>query len=151
MHCVNPLTAIGLLKRAHDEYKARAVIQTAAASQLGRMVVRIARDDGIPLINIVRREEHVKILTELGAENILNSSEEGFAEKLGELAKKLNATVCLEAIGGPITGLIMSKMPPKSIVILYGCLSEQNVSDVNPLMLLGKNQRLEGFMLPDWL
>ena len=42
MHCVNPLTAIGMLQRARSEYKAAAVIQTAAASQLGRMVVRLA-------------------------------------------------------------------------------------------------------------
>jgi NADPH2:quinone reductase len=42
------------------------------------MVVRIAQEDGIPLINIVRREEHVKILKDLGAEYILNSSEPGF-------------------------------------------------------------------------
>ena len=56
MHCVNPLTAIGMLDKA-KQYKAQAVIQTAAASQLGRMIVRLAREDGVPLINIVRREE----------------------------------------------------------------------------------------------
>lgn len=56
MHCVNPLTAIGMIDKA-KQYKAQAIIQTAAASQLGRMVVRLAQEDGIPLINIVRRQE----------------------------------------------------------------------------------------------
>ncbi len=56
MHCVNPLTAIGLLEKA-KEYKAQAAIQTAAASQLGRMLVILARQYNIPLINIVRKEE----------------------------------------------------------------------------------------------
>lgn len=104
MHFVNPMTAIGMLRRARDEYKAQAVIQTAAASQLGRMVVRIAQQDGIPLINIVRKEEQEKILRDLGAEHVLNSSEPDFNKKMTELAKKLRATVCLEAIGGKFTG-----------------------------------------------
>jgi len=50
-----------------------------------------------------------------------------------------------------MTGLIMSKMPSNSICILYGLLSEQPVGDIDPLLLIGRNQRLEGFMLPDWL
>jgi NADPH:quinone reductase len=58
----------------------------------------------MPLINIVRKEEQVKILKELGAEHVLNSSEPNFWENLGELAKKLRATVCFEAIGGKTTG-----------------------------------------------
>ena len=61
MHCVNPLTAIGLLEKAKD-YKAQAIIQTAAASQLGRMLVILARQYKIPLINVVRKEEQVKLL-----------------------------------------------------------------------------------------
>ena len=88
------------------------------------MVVRLAQEDGIPLINIVRKEEQVKILKELGAEHVLNSSEPGFEENLRELAKKMRATVCFEAIGGKFTGLVMSCMPANSICMLYGLLSE---------------------------
>ena len=77
MHCVNPLTAIGLLDKA-KEYGAQAVIQTAAASQLGRMVNVLAREQNMPLINIVRKEEQVKILKDMGAEHVLNSNDEGF-------------------------------------------------------------------------
>ena len=58
----------------------------------------------MPLINIVRREEQVKILKDMGAEHVLNSSDEGFWDQLGELAKRLRATVCFEAIGGKTTG-----------------------------------------------
>jgi len=63
-------------------------------------------------------------LKDLGAEHILNSSEPDFLEKLGELAKKLKATMCFEAVAGDITGEIMSKMPYGSKCIVYGCLSE---------------------------
>ena len=81
MHCVNPLTAIGLLDRC-KQYKGQALIQTAAASQLGRMIIRLAREDGVPLINIVRKEDQAKMLRDLGAENVLNSTDADFPEKL---------------------------------------------------------------------
>jgi len=53
---VNPITAVGLMDKA-KQYKARAVIQTGAASQLGRMIIRLANEKNVTLINIVRREE----------------------------------------------------------------------------------------------
>lgn len=103
MHFVNPLTAIGLLDRAKLN-KAQAIVQTAACSQLGRMIVRLCQEAKIPLINIVRKEEQVTILKEMGCEYILNSSDPDFFENFGELAKKMKATVCFEAIAGSFTG-----------------------------------------------
>ncbi len=81
----------------------------------------------------------MKLLKELGAEHVLNSSEPDFNKKLSELAKRLRATVCFEAIGGKFTGQVMSCMPSGSICMLYGLLSEQAVSDIDPLLLLGRN------------
>lgn len=103
MHCVNPLTAICLVDSV-IAYKSRAAIQTAAASQLGRMVIRICAEKGLPLINIVRRQEQADMLKDLGCEHILNSGDTDFLPRLKELAKQLEAKVCLEAIGGEITG-----------------------------------------------
>ena len=75
---VNPLTAIGLLDKC-KEYKARGVIQTGASSQLGKMIIKVMRQAGIPLINVVRREEQVKVLKEeYGADYVLNSADENF-------------------------------------------------------------------------
>ena len=93
----------------------------------------------------------MKILQDLGAENILNSTDADFPQKLQDLAKQLRATVVLEAIGGKMTGQILSKMPSNSTCMLYGCLSEQPVGDVDPLLLIGRNQRIEGFLVSEWL
>jgi len=57
MQFVNPLTSICLLHRAKNELKSAAVVQTGAASQLGRMLIYLAKEEKVPLINIVRREE----------------------------------------------------------------------------------------------
>ena len=56
MHFVNPLTAIGLVERI-QQYKGQAAVQTCAAGQLGRMIIKICEQNRIPLINIVRRDE----------------------------------------------------------------------------------------------
>ena len=104
---VNPLTAIGFLDKC-KEYKARAVVQTAAASQLGRMVIKLFKENRIPLINVVRRAEQVEMLQkEYGAEYVLNSSDQDFDEKLYELCKKLDANVGLECIAGEMPGRIL--------------------------------------------
>lgn len=63
MSFVNPLTALGLLDKI-KKLKARAAVQTGAASQLGRMLIKLCQRDKIPLINIVRREEQVSMLKE---------------------------------------------------------------------------------------
>ncbi len=90
-------------------------------------------------------------MKDLGAEHVLNSSEPNFDEELGKLVRRLNATVCFEAISGSATSQIMKVMPSKSITIVYGLLSEQSISDIDPLLLIGRNQRIEGFFLGHWL
>ena len=59
--------------------------------------------------------------------------------------------MCFEAVAGDITGEIMSKMPYGSKCIVYGCLSEQPVGGIEALTLIGRNQKLEGFILNNWI
>lgn len=75
----------------------------------------------------------------MGCEHILNQSDPEFLEKLASLAKKLKATVCFDAIAGKISGQILSKMPFKSTCIVYGCLSEQDIGEIDPIVLIGRN------------
>lgn len=84
---ISPLTAIGLVDRVKF-YKAKAVIQTVAAGQIGRMVHKLLQKEGIKVINIVRREEQVTMLkNEEKCEHVLNSTADDFEEKLKELTK----------------------------------------------------------------
>ena len=148
---VNPLTAIGLLDRCKAR-GARAVIQTGAASQLGRMIIKLFRENGIPLINVVRRNEQIKMLKEdYGADYVLNSESETFDKELYELSKKLNANVALECVSGELTGRIMQVLAVGGTCILYGQLSEQKVGPINPIILIFKHQTLESFLLPYWI
>ena len=86
MSIVNPLTALAFL----DILKTKGLkvaINTAAASQLGRMMQRHFQAEGVSLINIVRRAQQVEILKKEGAKYVLNSSEPDFQESLKKLTK----------------------------------------------------------------
>merc|ERR1719330_1006490 len=72
---VNPLTALGMVKTMKAEGHT-GIVHTAAASQLGQMLVKICKADGVPLVNVVRRQEQEDILKSIGAEHVVNSSSE---------------------------------------------------------------------------
>ena len=72
------------------------------------MILKLAQKNKIPLINIVRREEQVTLLKKkYGAKHVLNSSEDGFLEKVKELAKELKATALIECVAGNLTGQLI--------------------------------------------
>lgn len=151
MFFVNPLTAMGLVQRIKDN-KSPAAIQTGAASQCGRMIIKLCQLENIPLINVVRREEQVKLLKEqYGAKHVLNSSSETFFEDIKKLAAELKATTCIECVGGPFTAQLMEVLPSRSHVALYGCLSEKPLEGIDPLQMIGRNQVLRSFILGTYI
>lgn len=96
---VNPLTVLGFLDTMRREGH-RAIVHTAAASNLGRMLIRACAADGVPLVNIVRRQEHVADLRSLGAEHVVDSSAPGFLDDLTDAVAATGATLAFDAVGG---------------------------------------------------
>ena len=96
---VNPLTALGMVETMRREGH-RALVHTAAASNLGQMLNRICIADGIALVNIVRRPEQARLLRELGARHVCDASAPTFLEELTEALATTGATLAFDAIGG---------------------------------------------------
>ena len=147
---VNPLTAMGLLDTA-KRHRHPAAVQTAAASQLGRMILAIAKMAGYPVINVVRSNAQVELLRSLGAQHVLDSSEDGFTERLKTACTRLGATVAFEAVGGDTTGAIINHMPPGSAAYVYGALSGDPCGNIDPIELIFKDKSVSGFYLGEWL
>ena len=95
----NPMTALAMVEEARLEGH-QAIVHTAAASNLGQMLVRICKEDGIPLVNIVRREEQADLLKGVGAEYVCNSSAPTFREDLRKAIAETGARIAFDAIGG---------------------------------------------------
>ena len=110
---VNPLTALGFTETMKLENHT-ALVHTAAASNLGQMLVKICLADDIPLVNIVRKEEHVELLKKLGAKYICNTSDENFMKNLIDCLVETVATLGSDATGGgnegKLAGQILSAM-----------------------------------------
>lgn len=96
---VNPLTALGMTETMRLEGHT-ALVHTAAASNLGQMLNRLCQADGIALVNVVRRDEQADLLRAAGADHVVVSSAETFADDLTEAITATGATIAFDAIGG---------------------------------------------------
>jgi NADPH:quinone reductase len=96
---INPLTALGMIETMRREGHT-ALVHTAAASNLGQMLHRLCRAEGIPLVNIVRSASQVALLRELGAKYVLDSTTPAFADDLTDVIAATGATLGFDAIGG---------------------------------------------------
>jgi NADPH:quinone reductase-like Zn-dependent oxidoreductase len=96
---VNPLTALGMTETMKREGH-KALVHTAAASNLGQMLVKICNEDGIGLVNIVRSPAQAKILKDIGAKHVVDSSAASFRDDLVQALVETGATIAFDAIGG---------------------------------------------------
>ncbi len=96
---VNPLTALAMVETMRREGHS-ALIHTAAASNLGQMLNRICIADGVKLVNIVRSAAQAKILQDIGAQYVVDSTAPDFRERLTDAVAETGATLAFDAIGG---------------------------------------------------
>jgi NADPH2:quinone reductase len=96
---VNPLTALGMVETMRSEGHT-ALVHTAAASNLGRMLIRVCDKERIALVNIVRNQSQVELLRSMGAAHVYNSSSPAFVQELIEALSDTGATIAFDAIGG---------------------------------------------------
>ena len=107
---VNPLTALGMVETMRAEGH-KALVHTAAASNLGQMLNKICLKDGVPLVNIVRSAEQAKILHDIGAKWVVDSTSPDFIEELTNALAETGATLAFDAIGGgKLAGQILAAM-----------------------------------------
>lgn len=148
MMMVNPLTALAffdMVKRGRHA----AVINTAAASALGRMILRLGLSAQVPVINIVRRPEQIQLLRSVGAQFVLSTSEPNFLTELQRLSHTLNATLILDAVGGELFRQLVDVTPIGSTIMVYGNLSGEQHS-FQPSALWKEDKRIAGFFLGTW-
>ncbi|TWT06108.1 zinc-binding dehydrogenase [Reyranella sp. CPCC 100927] len=96
---VNPLTALGMTETMKREGH-KALVHTAAASNLGQMLNKICLEDGIGLVNIVRSAAQAKTLRDIGARHVVDSTASSFTDDLTQALVDTGATIAFDAIGG---------------------------------------------------
>lgn len=147
---VNPFTAYGFI----DQAKANghtAMVQSAAASQAGRIINAIANQDGMTVLNIVRREEQAELLRGLGAKHILNSSDADFDEQLRKRIADLGITIAFDAVSGPMVGTLFNALPAGGTVYVYGGLDDTPIGNIDRKELIFSDKSITGFFLGSWM
>ena len=107
---VNPLTSLAMVETMRMENHS-ALVHTAAGSNLGQMLIKICLSEEVPLVNIIRKEEHVNKLADIGAKYVCNSSRDTFLEDLINAIIETKATIAFDATGGgKLSGQILTAM-----------------------------------------
>jgi len=144
MSQINPKTCMGFWHYiSQDNHKA--IIQTAAASALGKMLIKLCKTKGVDTINVVRGKKNMEILSKLGAEHILDSESPSFEKELGEKIEKLKPTGFFDAVGGELTGKIFNPMPMKSVLYVYGSLQSADLLGIKGTDLRYKDKTIRGY------
>jgi NADPH2:quinone reductase len=147
--CINPFTAYALFRMALEKHSG-AIIQNGASGQIGIFIRTLARSSGIPVINLVRKDEHISELAQQGEKFVINLNDPDFENDLKALAHEQHAMIAFDAVGGDNSGAILNAMPPGSEIVVYGGLSGKPIGMINPLDIIFKSKTLRGFNLGDW-
>ncbi|UAB79400.1 zinc-binding dehydrogenase [Erythrobacter sp. SCSIO 43205] len=161
---VNPMTALGFVENAKMDGQ-KAIVHTAAASNLGQMLIKICAEDGIELVNIVRKSEHVEMLKGLGAKYVVNSSDDDFMDQLRSAIDATDAFYGFDPIGGgKATDTVFKAMEQVAVSKMteysrYGSNQEKRMFiygrlDMSPTMLTpsyGFGWTLSGWLLTPFL
>ncbi|MEO1043986.1 MAG: zinc-binding dehydrogenase [Pseudomonadota bacterium] len=129
---VNPLTALSMVEVLKMEGH-KALVHTAAASNLGQMLNRICQADGVDLVNIVRKQEQVDMLKSMGAKYVVNSSDQDFLAQLTDAVHETGATLAFDATGGGtlasdiLTAMEMAAARTPSEYSIYGSTTHKQV------------------------
>jgi len=146
---VNPCTSVCLVERAKT-LGAKAIVINAAASQVGKGIIRYANMHNIKTIATVRSESNVDALKALGADAVLLNTTQDYKDELKAVCHKFKATVLLDAVADIDTPETLKAMPNNSTAIVYGRLTDTHdpiggmfsVSD-----MIFRNAKIEGFWL----
>ena len=147
---VNPLTALAMFDIVKQEGE-KAFIMTAGASQLCKLIIGLAKEEGFRPIVTVRRDDQIPLLQEIGAAHVLNEKAPDFKAALREVVKAEQPRIFLDAVTGPLASTIFDVMPKRSRWIIYGRLDPDTTIIQEPGQMIFQHKHIEGFWLSEWM
>lgn len=146
---VNPASALVMTRYVLRVPPGAWLLQTAAGSALGRMVIRLGREEGFHTINVVRRREQREELLRLGGDAVICSSDESISERVDLLTSGTGVPFALDAVGGKTGSDAALALGANGRLLVYGTLSMEPIT-IDPRALLVNHKTIEGFWLSEW-
>lgn len=147
---VNPLTALAMFDIVKEEGQ-KSFIVSAGASQLCKLMIGAAKDEGYAPIAIVRRDSQIEPLKSLGAAHVLNSESPTFLEDFRAISKSEKPRVFLDAVSNQTSAQIFDAMPNRGRWVIYGKLDQELPTIMQPGQMIFQSKRIEGFWLTRWM
>jgi NADPH:quinone reductase-like Zn-dependent oxidoreductase len=154
---VNPLTALLLVARELDVQPGEWLLQTAAGSTVGRLVIQLARHLGIRTINVVRRRDAVDEIIALGGDEVICTEDEDLLQRVTEIAGPAGVHKAIDCVAGPVGAQVSQALAPGGEVVVYGALSTHRQTDPAALTiplparsLVYEAKMVRGFWLNRW-
>jgi NADPH2:quinone reductase len=145
---VNPGTALVMTRWVLRVPPGAWLLQTAAASALGKMVIRLGHHFGFRTINLVRRPDQAEQLRQLGADEVIAGTE-GIEERVQELTGGAGVRYALDCVGGSMGQQAVRALGTGGRMLIYGTLSGEPIP-LEPRRLMVGQKRIEGFWMSEW-
>ena len=146
---VNPASAFIMTRQVLNVPSGAWLLQTAAGSAVGRMVIRLGRHFGFRTLNVVRRREQVEELLQAGADAVIATDHEAIEERVQALTSGAGVPFALDAVGGTTGSAAARCLARGGRLLVYGTLAEEPLA-VHPRNLIVGQKRIEGFWLSEW-
>lgn len=146
----NPLTAIGFIETLKSKGQ-KSVAHTGASSAFGRMFMRLCINEGIEVINIVRKDSSIDELKKYGGKHFINTSKENWDKELKELCDKLDVSILFDCAGGKITGKCLKAIKDYGTIFHFGNLELSRLGDIDPNDFIFGHKKIEGWWMAKFL
>jgi NADPH2:quinone reductase len=155
---INPLTAWALTRSEHNLQEGDWLLQTAAASSVGRLVLQLAQHHRFKTINVIRRREQESIIRNLGGNEVICTADEDLRARLQELTGGKGVERAIDCVAGELGAEIARNLAPGGTMLVYGALSSHRQTDpamfTMPLFaprLIYSTATVRGWWLPRWV
>jgi NADPH2:quinone reductase len=155
---INPLTAWALTRSGHNLEEADWLLQTAAASSVGKLVLQLAQQYRFKTINVIRRREQESIIRSLGGNEVICTADEDLGARLQELTAGKGVERAIDCVAGELGAEIARNLAPAGAMLVFGALSSHRQTEpakfTMPLFaprMIYSTTTVRGWWLPRWV
>jgi NADPH:quinone reductase len=147
---VNPATVLAIVRHILGVRRGEWLLQSAAGSTLGRMVIALGKHDGFKTLNVVRRHEAIEELKKLGGDAVISSSDGLIDEQVSRITGGKGVRYAIDPVGGQTGTEVFRSLGENGRLILYGTLSAEPIQ-ADPRLVISGPRTVEGFWLGHWM
>jgi NADPH:quinone reductase-like Zn-dependent oxidoreductase len=154
----NPLTAVILTSAVLDVRPGEWLLQTAAGSTVGQLVIQLGAHVGFKTLNVVRRRSAVEHILSLGGTAVICTEDEDLRERVAEIAGDDGVSKAIDCVSGQVGADVSRALAPDGELVVYGALSTHRQTDAAKLTipvfarsLIYETKTVRGFWLFRWL